>query len=431
MDRRNFIYGIGTLAASGTLPAPAFASPLSRTPRPVVRIFGIGGAGGSIVSRLMTTDVAGINEYICIDADKQSLDRCQAHKKILLNGEQPHPLKDASQLAIASQEEVAEVRASVTGADVVIVVAGFSGETGTNIAPLVAWHGRRSGAHVAALVVAPFPVEDMQRIFKADGGIQKTQLNAHIAMTISNEAIAASLGDQATMAEIFAASENAAQQSIQALLTLMVNGPGILDGVSAMAGQSDLEAFGGILHRVINRRSHQLRLQLGDMENEIIALREMGPLVERTRKAHFQAADALHGAQAKLYAAFTKSRSRRAGDLPGPRVELDEEVELVNRRNALEATARELRELETRWSELTEKLEHTRQNVSWHSEYLESMLVEARQAVREGTTGSNLAAAVADAEALLADANIGIGNALAIGKPMLARQPFDLSSPEA
>lgn len=219
MKRRQFIRRIGSLAA-GSLLAPASMAlaneELARTP--VIKVFGIGGAGSNIVNRLIASDIGPFDSYVCINTDKSILEHSHATTKIVLGTGEPltgQPPGNSEKLAFAQRDLIMK---TIDGADIVVVIAGLGGNAGTGIAPLVANFGRRSGALVFALVTTPFSFEGINRNLAADKGIVMTQINAHYTTAISNAAIGDSLDDDTSIRDAFRASDDAVGHHLKFVL---------------------------------------------------------------------------------------------------------------------------------------------------------------------------------------------------------------------
>lgn len=154
---------------------------------PRIFIVGCGGAGNNSVKRLYHLDIEGA-ETICINTDKQDLDRTKADKKILIGknltkglgaGGYPDMGKKAAELAKSTLEE------QLKDADLVFITAGMGGGTGTGSAPVVAEIAKDQGAIVVGMVSAPFNVERARKI-KAEEGLEKLREKADTVIVLDN-----------------------------------------------------------------------------------------------------------------------------------------------------------------------------------------------------------------------------------------------------
>src|SRR3989338_1124717 len=103
----------------------------------IIRVIGIGGAGGNAIERMMQCDVKGI-ELIAVNTDAQDLRKIRAHKKIRIGKETTKGLGAGmnpdigKRAALESKEELAE---AVRNADMVFLASGLGGGTGGGAIP--------------------------------------------------------------------------------------------------------------------------------------------------------------------------------------------------------------------------------------------------------------------------------------------------------
>ncbi|MCL2141673.1 MAG: cell division protein FtsZ [Methanimicrococcus sp.] len=160
--------------------------------QPRIVIVGCGGAGNNTIKRLYNMGVENA-ETICINTDKQDLDRTRADKKILIGktltrglgaGGYPEIGRKAAELARGTLESV------LKDADLVFVTAGMGGGTGTGVAPVVAEVAKEQGAIVIGMVSSPFKVEG-SRSQKAQEGIEALKKAADTVVILDNQRLLA------------------------------------------------------------------------------------------------------------------------------------------------------------------------------------------------------------------------------------------------
>jgi cell division protein FtsZ len=89
-------------------------------------------------------------------------------------------------------------------ADIVILVAGLGGGTGSGMTPYIARLARGGGAVTIAVVTLPFGFEGRRRRAAASIAIKRLRSRAQFVLTFSNQELAAEMGDEALLAEIYA-----------------------------------------------------------------------------------------------------------------------------------------------------------------------------------------------------------------------------------
>ncbi len=154
---------------------------------PKILVIGCGGAGNNAVSRLSRYGLPGART-LAINTDNQQLTAARADAKILIGqrltrgmgaGGDPDLGRRAAELAAPELEGI------LKDADLVFVLAGLGGGTGTGSAPVVARLARERGAIVVALVTTPFHLEKA-RVFAAEEGLELLRSHADTSIVMDN-----------------------------------------------------------------------------------------------------------------------------------------------------------------------------------------------------------------------------------------------------
>ena len=110
----------------------------------IIKVVGIGGAGGNAVDHMIRESVHGV-EFITANTDAQALKRNLSSQKVQLGtsglgaGAKPEAGRCSAQEA---REQIAE---AIKGAHMVFITAGMGGGTGTGAAPVVAEVAKEMG----------------------------------------------------------------------------------------------------------------------------------------------------------------------------------------------------------------------------------------------------------------------------------------------
>lgn len=126
-------------------------------PEPRMLAMGLGGAGNDLLTHLMDNDSDGVY-CIAADTDRYHLQIARAHSKFLIESELSYDSGtrgdvDAGRDAALQASE--SFRRMFEGADLVFILAGMGGGTGSGAAPIVSGLARRSGSLVVGLVTMP------------------------------------------------------------------------------------------------------------------------------------------------------------------------------------------------------------------------------------------------------------------------------------
>ena len=179
----------------------------------VIKVVGIGGAGGNAVDHMIRNTVQGV-EFIAMNTDAQALAHGQAKNQIQLGasglgaGAKPEAGRAA---AMEAREQIEE---ALAGAHMVFITAGMGGGTGTGAAPLVAEVAKQMGILTVAVVTKPFSFEGVKRMQAAESGIDELAQNVDSVIVILNEKLEEVLGDDVSMEEAFGAADNVLKNAV-------------------------------------------------------------------------------------------------------------------------------------------------------------------------------------------------------------------------
>ncbi|MDO8934240.1 MAG: cell division protein FtsZ, partial [Rhodocyclaceae bacterium] len=199
---------------------------VDKDPNPtVIKVVGVGGAGGNAVEHMIREGVQGV-EFICANTDAQALRLSSAGLKLQLGpglgaGGKPEKARD---LAVADRDAIAE---SLEGAHMVFITAGMGGGTGTGAAPIVAEVARELGILTVAVVTKPFEFEG-KRLRLAEDGLTELAQNVDSLIVILNEKLMEVLGEDVTMTEAFRSADNVLKNAVGGIAEI-INVPGLVN----------------------------------------------------------------------------------------------------------------------------------------------------------------------------------------------------------
>ncbi|MFH1425433.1 MAG: cell division protein FtsZ [archaeon] len=139
-----------------------------------IKVFGVGGAGSNTITWLFNKGINGATVY-GVNTDALHLSITKADEKVLIGKELTRGLGAGGKPSIgreAAKESLSELKKATGGADMVYVVVGLGGGTGTGAAPVIAQLAKESGAVVIAVAFMPFDCEKVRQD-KAEFGLQE------------------------------------------------------------------------------------------------------------------------------------------------------------------------------------------------------------------------------------------------------------------
>ena len=198
--------------------------------RAVIKLIGIGGAGGNAVDRMMETDLKGI-DLIAANTDVQDLRKVRAHRKLRLGYESTKGLGAGMNPELgkkAAQESVAEISQVLQGSDMVFLAAGLGGGTGGGATPVVARLAKEQGALTVAVVGMPFSFEGSWRTRLAQAALKELELTVDTLLVIPNDKVLEAASLDITLLDAFWSADEVLRQAVQGISDLITK-PGLIN----------------------------------------------------------------------------------------------------------------------------------------------------------------------------------------------------------
>ncbi len=192
----------------------------------IIRVVGVGGAGGNAVDHMIRNGVTGV-EFISANTDAQALSRCLAKHQLQLgsSGLGAGAKPEAGRAAALEQREA--IREGLAGAHMCFITAGMGGGTGTGAAPVVAEIAREMGILTVAVVSKPFAFEG-KRMRVAETGIDGLGEHVDSLIVILNEKLMDVLGEDVSMKDAFRAADDVLYNAV-AGISEIINSPGLVN----------------------------------------------------------------------------------------------------------------------------------------------------------------------------------------------------------
>ncbi len=215
----------------------------------IIKVVGIGGSGGNSLSRMFKSKIRGV-ELIAINSDLQDLKKTCADKKIEVGRKITKGFGAGMNLKIgekAARESQEEIKTALLGADVIFVVCGLGGGTGSGAAPIVTEIARGTNALVIAVITMPFTFEGSCRKNIAKRSLEKIKKEADTIFIISNDKILTQITDKTKLSHAFIAADEILRQAVSGISDLIVL-PGLINvdfaDIKTIMKDSGLAMFG-------------------------------------------------------------------------------------------------------------------------------------------------------------------------------------------
>jgi cell division protein FtsZ len=183
-----------------------------------IKVFGMGGCGCNMATWLFNKGINGATVY-GVNTDALHLSITKTDEKILIGkeltrglgcGGYPNKGKEAA------KEAISDLKKAVSGSDMVFILAGMGGGSGTGSSPVLAQLAKETGAVVIAVVTMPFEAEKA-RIDKAEFGLQELRETTDTCIVLDNNRLV-DIAGQLPMEQAFAVANELVSTMIKGIV---------------------------------------------------------------------------------------------------------------------------------------------------------------------------------------------------------------------
>ena len=195
-----------------------------------IKIVGVGGAGGNVVTRMKEKRIEGV-EFVTINTDIQGLHNTKSDIRLQIGKEVCRGLgagMDPTRGREAAEESVEEINQVVQGADLLFLTCGLGGGTGSGASSVVANLAKQSGALVIAVVTKPFVFEGERRLEIADDAWDRLFNEVDALVTIPNDRVFNIIDEKTPILDAFIKVDDVLRQGVEGMVNLIAY-PGLIN----------------------------------------------------------------------------------------------------------------------------------------------------------------------------------------------------------
>jgi cell division protein FtsZ len=188
-----------------------------------LKVLGVGGAGGNAIDYMSRQDFAGVH-FVAINTDAQALLNLGVAERLTLGAKLTRGLGaggDPDLGRAAAEEDVEKIRSLCAGADIVCVVAGMGGGTGTGAGPVVARLAKETGALVLGIVTLPFEFEGSRRQRQAQLGLRELKAAADGVICLPNQKVFKLIDENTSVNEALKITNDLLAQGVRGIWRLL------------------------------------------------------------------------------------------------------------------------------------------------------------------------------------------------------------------
>ena len=189
-----------------------------------IKVIGVGGSGGNAVSRMAKCKIQGV-ELIAVNCDFQDLKHTRADLKIQIGENLTKGLGAGMNPSIgrkAVQESRGAIKEALKDADIIFIVCGLGGGTGTGAAPAIADIAQEFNSLLIGAVTLPFSFEGAQRKRLASLGEQELRKRVDTLFVIPNDNLLSQIKEDTTCQSAFWICDEVLRHAVQGISDLIV-----------------------------------------------------------------------------------------------------------------------------------------------------------------------------------------------------------------
>ncbi len=195
-----------------------------------IKVLGIGGGGNNAVNRMIASGVQGV-EFVTINTDRQALKNSLAPTQLVIGEKITKGFGAGANPSIgarAAEESIDDIKAILSGAEMVFITAGMGDGTGTGAAPVVARIAHEMDILTVGIVTKPFAFEGKRRMAQAEEGIKEFAQYVDSLIVIPNERLKLVSDTRITLLNAFSEADDVLRKGVQSVSEL-INIPGFIN----------------------------------------------------------------------------------------------------------------------------------------------------------------------------------------------------------
>lgn len=197
---------------------------------PVIKIIGVGNAGGTLTAMLATPEFSAAH-FMAVNTDAAALNLSGATVKFHLENKLLRGLGsggDPDRARSLAEEQFSNLKSACVGAEVVFLLAGLGGGAGCGIAPVLARAAREAGALVLAFVTLPFEGEGPRRETQARQALEQLQLAADGVISLPGHKVARLVDENTSFIDMFHRVDELLLEAVRGVWQLITR-PGLIE----------------------------------------------------------------------------------------------------------------------------------------------------------------------------------------------------------
>ena len=191
---------------------------------PKIKIIGLGGAGSNMINRLKLDEFDAIST-IAVNTDTQALASLQCDEAVLVGSSITRGLGTGGELEIGkkvAEAERGEIAEKIKDTDLIILVVGLGGGTGSALVTVIAELAANTDALVLVFATLPFSFEGTRRKHVAEECLGTLRKQVHGLIPLPNDVLLQEGEEDTSVINAFAIADRWVERGIHSLCTLLL-----------------------------------------------------------------------------------------------------------------------------------------------------------------------------------------------------------------
>lgn len=188
-----------------------------------IKVVGVGGSGSNALTRMVECKLKGI-DFVAVNTDAQDLHHTKATEKIHIGKNLTRGLGAGMNPELgrqAAEENRDEIQEALKNTDMVFVVYGAGGGTGSGAGPVIAEAAKEAGALTVGVVTRPFSFEGKQRSAIAEESIDNLKDRVDALITVQNDKLLQIIDRNTSLINAFRIVDDVLRQGVQGISDLI------------------------------------------------------------------------------------------------------------------------------------------------------------------------------------------------------------------
>ena len=188
-----------------------------------IKIVGVGGAGNNAVDRIKLDHLDEVDLAV-VNTDSKVLSNSLLEEKVMIGREITRGLSAGGDADIgkrAAESDRDQLLQLVNGIDLVFIIAGLGGGTGSGAAPVLAEIAANQEALVIAFVTLPFTNEGIRRHNQAEESLAQLRDLCHAVVPLPNDILLQQVDENATVLDAFTLADEWIYRGVHSIWSMI------------------------------------------------------------------------------------------------------------------------------------------------------------------------------------------------------------------